>query len=398
MTNVTRQFPLDTVDHHELIGVVLTHFGRGEGLEQRRQKFYRDGSSHFVVLSASVEGGLTKIEVSDGFPADDFEALLQAVRMQLVENQADAAGAGVLFCPNSYVKGYFQYRDRFVIGPMPLESPQPPYLVGDHPFAIRFRYVASADWVLSQRRRHAQTILCGRYLNVLLSPRISAGSRFTEFGWATDQTDPAKVTSKWVQMGYIQAGLEAGALPLKPPEGIPELARIPKDTYYRDPFGGRTHDLAIPDNLEQSLDRIMTLSRERRHQFEIAAAWLDQSGDIWRASGSASFAALVIAVEALLELRPGEVCDCCNQPKYATTRRFKDFLVRHIPGVGNYPAVLQRMYQVRSGIVHGIDLFEQDQYPWRYMPSIRGDEEMDLFRTAHQLVRVAVLNWLTAGK
>lgn len=396
MRNVTRQFPLDTVDHHELIGLFLSHFGRGGGVHQRSQKFFRDGSPHFVLITASTEGQLTKIEASDNFPSEDLQALLQEVRTNLVDNQAEAAGAGVLFCQNSYVKGYFQYRDRFLISPMPPASPQPPYIVGDHAFAIRFNYRSSPDKHLSLRRRHAHTIEYGRYLNILLGPRIGAGSRFNGFGWAMDLTDPNNVTSRWTQMGYIPVGLEAGALPLKPPEGVPELVRIAKNTYYGDPFAG-ANDLTIPDNLEQSLDLVLALSGERRRQFDVAAAWLDQSGDIWRGSGSASFAAMVIAIEALLEPRPGEVCDCCKQPKYATTRRFKEFLMRHVPGIDNYPTVLQRLYRVRSGIVHGADLFEQDQYPWRYMPSIRGQEEVDLFSTTHQLVRVAVINWLTAG-
>lgn len=393
MIDVTHKFPLEALKHDELTSVFLSFFGHGQGIDRFKHKFYKSVEDNFLQLTADKEGKLRKIEVSDDFTTSELNALISSVKAKIIDGQSDAAGAGVLFAENTRVTGYFQYRDIFQITTMPPESPAINFIAGSQPFAIRFKYVTSPDWVISQNRRQEHTIRLGRYLNILLSPRIHSGPRFTEFGWAYHNIEePSKLTSKWTQMGYVPNGLEANTLPLQLPGGMKPFNQIGYNEYYTKPLRG--NDLVIPDNLEKSLDLIYELSEKNKKQFDIASAWLSQSGDIWRGSGSASYAALVIAIEALLEPVAGEVCGCCGQAKYATTKRFQDFLVSHIPGMEDNPEVLSRLYRARSDIVHGKDIFEQDLFPWRHLPSIRGNDEWQINYNAHHLVSIAVYNWL----
>jgi hypothetical protein len=133
---------------------------------------------------------------------------------------------------------------------------------------------------------------------------------------------------------------------------------------------------------------------DRKRQLERAITWFQQAPHIHRASSSAGYGALVTAIESLLETSRPPKCSKCNQPKYATTKRFKDFLEKHIPCVGKHPEVRDRLYRVRSKITHGGDMFEEDIEPWRSLSTAKGDEEMSLYWNAHQLVSIAIYNWL----
>jgi hypothetical protein len=109
--------------------------------------------------------------------------------------------------------------------------------------------------------------------------------------------------------------------------------------------------------------------------------WLDIASRQWTISASASFAAVVSAVEALTE---------GNGP--GATRRFIDFFDTYSPG-----AVLEQrrraMYRLRSAILHGSKLMELDEVlAFGLRP---GDwAERDLQTDLWQLTNSAVRNWL----
>ena len=129
------------------------------------------------------------------------------------------------------------------------------------------------------------------------------------------------------------------------------------------------------------LDAPSPLTEERLEEIDRAAYWLDMAWRQWDISVSASFAALVSAVESLINTRgPG------------ATGRFRDFLERYAPGA-SLTARRNLMYDLRSGILHGSELMTIDQDiafgwdpPWW--------NERELHGELWSMTRVAVRNWL----
>jgi hypothetical protein len=110
--------------------------------------------------------------------------------------------------------------------------------------------------------------------------------------------------------------------------------------------------------------------------------WMNQSVRVWTLSMSASFAAVVSAVEALTDrqLIPG------------ATRRFHDFFETYAPG-RSLKRRREKMYALRSDIFHGSDLMELDQdLSSSWDPP--GWDERELDEELRSLTRLAIRNWL----
>ena len=100
----------------------------------------------------------------------------------------------------------------------------------------------------------------------------------------------------------------------------------------------------------------------------------------WTVSLSASFASLVIAIEALGDRSKG------------ATARFHDYLERYAPG-----ATLQdrrkKMYALRSRILHGSGLMEMDRdADFGWSPPEQRDK--DLMEELWGLTKLSMRNWL----
>jgi hypothetical protein len=83
-------------------------------------------------------------------------------------------------------------------------------------------------------------------------------------------------------------------------------------------------------------------------------------------SSSSAFIAVVSGIEALIE-KKSETCPECRQPKFGVTKKFEKFLKEHVPNIQeNYPNELKQIYQVRSGLAHGVDLLWEDREYWNF--------------------------------
>lgn len=138
--------------------------------------------------------------------------------------------------------------------------------------------------------------------------------------------------------------------------------------------------LRVPTDLDESICWYQRLHHDRRVEFNRAAFWLDISSRQWTVSMSASFTALVSAVESLI-----------NKRGSGSTERFRDFLERYAPGASL--EVRREMYDLRSGILHGSELITMDEDcafgwdpPWW--------NERELQEELWRLTSTAVRNWL----
>src|SRR5262249_6774161 len=139
---------------------------------------------------------------------------------------------------------------------------------------------------------------------------------------------------------------------------------------------------------------------ENRAKFDRATFWVEIASRQWNTSVSASFAALVSAIESLTDRGTTHqfTCPTCGEPAQhevpGATRRFKDFFDRHAPGE-TLKSQRNKMYKVRSEILHGSELMQLDQdelYPgW---DPLGWHHDKELYDQLWVLTRVALRNWL----
>lgn len=109
---------------------------------------------------------------------------------------------------------------------------------------------------------------------------------------------------------------------------------------------------------------------------------MDIASRQWTLSQSASFASLAIAIEALGER--------ASRP----TDRFREFIEQYAPG--SKLGTRNKMYALRSDILHGSGLMERDKDTYvGWAPPAQ--VEYDLLTELWSLTRTAMRNWIRSA-
>jgi hypothetical protein len=202
---------------------------------------------------------------------------------------------------------------------------------------------------------------------------------------------------KWVQEFFFAKLGEAVSDELSPP-AHEQLEELNPEEYYTT-VGHDGKGLRVPADLDQSICLYQQLSPTNRAKFDRATFWMDMASRQWNISVSASFAALVSAIESLTVRGdrhhiPCPVCGGeCQHEVPGATERFRAFFEEYALGAG-LTSRRSKIYSLRSGILHGSDLMELDQDrafgawdpPWW--------NEVELHRELRGLTRLALRNWL----
>jgi hypothetical protein len=182
--------------------------------------------------------------------------------------------------------------------------------------------------------------------------------------------------------------------------GGDKLQEFTPEDYYTNVRGFDGEGLRVPSDLDESICRYFDLAPPVREKFDRAAFWLDLSSKQWSTSISASFVSVVSAIESLLER--GSIhsfcCPVCQQQTQhetpGATRRFRHFFDTYAPSTA-LASRKNRMYDLRSGIVHGSKLMELDrQLAIGIRP--RDWSERELNADLRSLTGIALRNWLRA--
>lgn len=385
-------FHLKEVDHDELLQVLLNHFGNAQGVSAGVTRFQASGSPHYLDVRMTRAGAIERIARSWSFPRSELQAVESAIANVLTD-QGTTVGTTVAFASEE-VQGWFRYQDRFQIAPKPAASPGPRNrIVDDQPLLLRVRYRKSGNFQVDSMRLRRATTLYARILGLLLVRRIKLASRYTQFAWAIDMSDPQNVTSQWRQLGYI-LNRTFQQDDFDRVDDHPSLPTLDASSYYRKSFHHSTFSLHIPHNLSQSLDVVMALTAEDRERFLTACEWYATYWRVAPQSSSAAYVALVTAIESLIAEAAAPHCETCGQPRYRLGKRFQDFIRTHAPFAGQRSAEVRRLYDVRSQLTHGLALMEDDRAPWVFMSNWRGQYEDNLKRHLTAIVGIAIYNWL----
>ena len=233
--------------------------------------------------------------------------------------------------------GYFRYKDRFQIIPVPQEAPRPGQFVGQHPFILEYAVRTSPDFMITSFRQRKLAREVELVLSTLLYLHVfSLGSEARKH-WVIDyQNDEVALPSKFLQEGYAWHGSVADAADFSATKGTQPMASLPIDQYYGRPGLSVDSFLDVPANLTQQLDKFYALNTVDCDKFLRASYWFQHANTVFTHSKSASFVALVSAIEAIMPEREGDTrCPECNSHiGPSITKRFVDLVESLIPDSG----------------------------------------------------------------
>lgn len=261
--------------------------------------------------------------------------------------------------------------------PPPADAPVAPFEIAEHPFILEFPLKTSARWPITNYRRIRDHRRLTLLLNIVLGGRTCVQPRRPRHLWAIDTQDSTGV-ARWVQEFYFARIGEAVSDAISPTSS-PPCKEVPASDYYTN-VGHDGRSLEVPSDLDEVILSYMRLSANNRRIFDRASYWMDMAARQWNTSQSASFASLVIAIEAL--------GDRSKKP----TKRFRDYLEQYAPGA-SLKEMRNQMYALRSDIVHGSGLMEVDSddcYGW----SPPEQDARDILGDLWALAKMSIRNWI----
>lgn len=372
-------------DAEELLTILFEYIGKPgqySDHEQYPNNFYLPlaGPSSQLKLTFSDDKKIVSIKAGPAFDAARWNSVVQEI-----ENAGPLkTGRDISFCRYRVNGSWRGARSGIQILPPPNGAPLLPYIMGDHPFMLEFPLHLSGRWPIANFRRWRAHHRFTSLLNVLLLGGTTYQRHRSKHFWAVVPSDkPNEPDVKWLQEMYFA---NFGAAVLEEPSAPDaELLQVIESQNYYATYGHDGGALRVPDDLDDSICRYLQLSKENRGKFDRAAYWMDMASRQWEMSFSAVFASLSMAIEALAE-RDG------SRP----TTRFKKFIETYSPGAVS-ESRREKMYALRSGIVHGSDLMEIDQdagHSWA-PPEWNEKELMD---ELWGVSRVAARNWLKSAR
>ena len=266
-----------------------------------------------------------------------------------------------------------------ILPPHP-ESASAPCEVAEHPFILEFPLQETKLWPLTNHRSIREHSALTRLLNVLLAGWTNLQSRWAPHCWGQFYRVDGGLETHWVQNSY-SGKLGQCLLDIHSPPADNPLPEIPATNYFTVVRGIDGQGMRLPDDLDDSICRYQALAPQRREEFDRAAYWLDMSARQWHISISASFAALVSVIEALI-----------NNRNRGNTERFRQFLEQYAPGE-TLRERRDEMYGLRSNILHGSALMTIDEHLALGWGPPR-ENERELHDELWTVTRLAVRNWL----
>jgi hypothetical protein len=368
------------LDSAELRFILLECIGKPgqyHGRDSNPNTFYLPlaGSACKIKLRFSDSKQIDSIEPGPAFDAKQWEQVVEEIE----RTRPYKIGRDCSFSSFRVTGSWQGKRSGVQILPPPADAPLAPVEMAEHPFILEFPLKVSDLWHITNFRRMREHRQLTFLLNILLAGGTTIQPRRSRHLWATVlEEGSASHEVKWVQEFYFANFGEAVRDELSPP-AAQTLEEVAPETYYTT-VGHDGRGLRVPADLDHSICCYIQLSKANRDKFGIASFWMNMASRQWTVSFSASFASLVIAIEALGER--------ASRP----TARFRNFIEQYAPGAGLEDR-RNEMYALRSDILHGSGLMEMDQdahFGW----APPEQKEKDLMDELWGLTRIAMRNWL----
>ncbi len=373
----------ERLNSHEL-RILLAHRigqpGQYDSREANPNRLYLplSGSQCRVVLTFC-DREITRVEPGQGFEQGQWDEIADEIEKAVLIGPMKI-GREHSFSSHRVQGSWYGPRSGVQILPPAPDSPLAPVEDAEHPFVLEFPIQKAEFWPITNHRRVREHRDLTLLLNVLLRSRVNFQPRRQPFFWAMLHREEGGYETRWVQNSYF-GKLGNCVLDTYSPPADQLLEVIESNRYYTQLMGIDGKRLRVPNDLDDSICQYKFLAPKRRQEFDRMAFWLDNASRQWSFSMSASFAALVSAVESLI-----------NRDGPGSTQRFRDFFETYAPGATLVDRRTQ-MYRLRSTILHGSGLLAMDQdaaFGW----DPPGWNERDLHEELWTVTRTAARNWL----
>jgi len=399
--DLLKRFRLADVDQSEFEQLLLAHFKQSTGVSPREIHYLcaqQDGIA--LIVRYDSNGELSSLEAGTALQSTDVIQLEEKVNRFLLKTSAESIGQIVLFA-HVPTTGHFRYRDSFQILPMPAEAPRPEYMLGEHPLLVQFTVPESEDFQTNLIRRSR----IGREIELLcvaLTTTIwRSTSSVVRHHWVmTSSKNPENLKSEFLQEGYIYKGANGKVEKFSETIHIPALTFNATNEYYNRRGIAVDQVLDLPTDFTVLLDRFYALPREDPDRFLRASYWFAHAQFVSNISRSASFTALVSAIEALMP--PPDVslkCVTCNRSTgKGPTAQFSDFVSCFAPDPMVSNSDRRKLYSLRSALSHGGSLLHSDRTGWMGGMTGKSIDEWEDHQAMWRIVRVTLVNWLLFKK
>lgn len=370
------------IEQYELMFIIKDYIGgpgQYEGRLDNPNKFYLPlaGSSCKIALSFRKKK-IIFIEPGTAFDPSEWKQIIEEID-SLLHARNVKIGREYSFSSFRVVGSWRGERSKVQILPPPDDAPRAPVEMAENPFILEFPLVVSNKSSITNYRRQIEHRKLTFLLNILLAGRTNLQPRQSEHFWASVSWDVNQPDIRWVQQFFF-AKLGKIVIDELSPENDEGIEEVESEEYYTK-VGHDGKSLRVPNDLDESICHYLRLSPKDRLKFDRAAFWMDMTSRQWNISVSASFAALVSAIESLINIR-----------ERGSTKRFVDFLEKYSPGT-SLKNHRNDMYDLRSGILHGSELMQIDQdIASGWDPP--NWNEYELHNELWGLTRIALRNWM----
>jgi hypothetical protein len=384
------------LDSEELRLFLQHRFGGGLGqIDGDDGKLYLPAARAQSRIALTFTGTkIGTVEPGMAFDATEWEGVRSDIEHSLLSG-LPKVGRGYSFSSLPVEGSWRGIRSGVQVLPAPAGAPR--YGGAQDPLILEFPINDGGLLFITYHRRRREHRKFTILLNLLLVGRTSCLLPRRQAFWASlppEDGKPFPENFKWVTEGY-DGPLDDIVLDKHSPPSDRTIEEVDPGHYYTKMVGN--DQLRVPTDLDAQICGYLDLSPDHREKFDRALFWLDTSHRQSTVSVSTAFAALVSAIEALTERGDPHQFNCpiCRKQtqheERGATRRFKDFIDTYAPNVGTISK--NKMYDLRSGIVHGSKLIEID-----YALAFGWDPPWFDQRETHwelsTITRIALREWL----
>jgi hypothetical protein len=340
------------------------------------------------------DGKLINVLGGPDLATGEIDELRRKIETELLTQGATKVRRSVLFS-SAPTTGYFRYRDVFQIVPVPPEAPRPKFILGDHPLFLEVKVHISSNFMITNLRYQRAARELELLLSSLLDLRVWSIGTEMRHHWSMDiSEDTIVLPSKFLQEGYSWSGAVPELDDFRSTEHLSPIEQLDPHEYYSSRGISVDRKLDMSSDINEQLDKFFSLPIGQREKFLRAGYWFQHAHTVFHYSKSASFVALVSAIEALIpKPKGGTRCPHCKQMLGVGLRKqFVDFVESLVPGGAVPEAERKRFYRVRSALSHGGKLLAADHGVWGFTPKQLG-EGSDT-RAVWQIVQLVLHNWL----
>ena len=381
-----------TVDTEELEHLLLNYFKKVGFAESGYAIYGEDPAAPGLVLV--YKGGRPHHAYPGaGFSEADFTTISDRIRNTLLVGDAVEIGRRVLFT-TLRVDGFYRYRDRFQLVPVPPGAPKPEMaMLAMNPFLLEVSYRRSADSLTSMLRKEKAEreieLLCAVFLWLPIERLGNVRCR-----WVLNPSDGTQLTSCHRQEGYHWPGDRPIRDAFSMIDGLEPMGFVDPAIYYARFNYSYEDRLDLPANVSEMFDAFYSLAPPSREQFLRACYWFHHASNVWSMSNSAAFVAMISAIETLMPpAKAGDPCPTCRRRAGSgPTAQFEAFV--DVFANGCEVTIDQRkiFYRLRSALSHGGRLLDHDQGAWAV--GVTGALEMMNLRALSGVARAVLHTWL----